>query len=163
MSHCHHSIIFHFPSFTLCGPSVTLFFSQFTALSLSADLCRSPSFLHILMPSKQEYHVVIRSDAKHLPEVAKGHWGIRLESEVSIVVGWCQVTALTARQRQRKQRIKPNTKRLINVEQTQQIKHTFNLLYFVSMLHNLKKSPGKEDAFHHFKVLQQHISLRFLA
>lgn len=47
------------------------------------------------MLSKQEYHIVIRADTKHLPEVAKGNWGISLKSEVSIVVSWCQVTALT--------------------------------------------------------------------
>lgn len=66
------------------------------------------------MLSKQEYHIVIGPDAKHLPKVAKGNRGIRLESEVSIVVGWCQVTALTASQRQRRQRIKPNIIYLIN-------------------------------------------------
>lgn len=52
------------------------------------------------MLTKQDYHVVIRPDAKHLPEVAEGHWCVRLEPEVSIVVSWCQVTALTASERQ---------------------------------------------------------------
>lgn len=51
------------------------------------------------MLSNQEYHVVIRPDAKHLPEVAEGHRSICLEPEVSIVVSWCQVTALTASKR----------------------------------------------------------------
>ncbi len=71
------------------------------------------------MLSKQEYHVVIRPDAKHLPEVAEGDWGVRLEPEVSIVVCWCQVTALTVRKRQRRERITPHTRevkrRSINV------------------------------------------------
>lgn len=58
------------------------------------------------MLSKQEYHVVVRPDAKHFPEVAEGHWGVRLEPEVSIVVGWCQVTALTARKIHKSQRIR---------------------------------------------------------
>lgn len=48
------------------------------------------------MLSKQEYHVVVRPDAKHFPEVAKGDRCIRLEPEVSIMVGWCQVAPLTA-------------------------------------------------------------------
>lgn len=51
------------------------------------------------MLSKQEYHVVIRADAKHLPEVAKGDWGVGLEPEVSIVVSWRQVTPLTVRKK----------------------------------------------------------------
>lgn len=57
------------------------------------------------MLSKQEYHVVIRPDAKHLPEVAKGDRGICLEPEVSIVVRWCQVAALTVSKRQRSYKI----------------------------------------------------------
>lgn len=44
---------------------------------------------------KETYHVVIGTYAKHLSEVAKGNWSVRFEPEVSIVVSWCQVTALT--------------------------------------------------------------------
>lgn len=57
------------------------------------------------MLSKQEYHVVVRPDAKHFPEVAKGDRCIRLEPEVSIMVGWCQVAPLTAgkKKKQKKQ------------------------------------------------------------
>lgn len=47
------------------------------------------------MLSEQEYHVVIRPDAKHLPEVAESDGGICLEPEVSIVMSWCQVTPFT--------------------------------------------------------------------
>lgn len=49
---------------------------------------------------KQVYHVVIWPDAKHLSEVAKGDWGVCFESEISIVVSRCQVTALTAGEKQ---------------------------------------------------------------
>lgn len=81
------TIISHFPSFTISS-------------RLESQFTESIPLTFSQMPSKQEYHVVIRPDAKHLSEVAEGNWGICLESEVSIVVGWCQVTALTASQTQ---------------------------------------------------------------
>lgn len=52
--------------------------------------------------SQQAYHVVIRPNSKHLPEVAKGYRGIGLESEVSVVVRRRQITAFAATQRQRR-------------------------------------------------------------
>lgn len=63
------------------------------------------------MLSRQDYHVVIRPNSKHLPEVAKGYGGIGLESEVSVVVRRRQVTALAATERQRKCGFKPNMQR----------------------------------------------------
>lgn len=46
--------------------------------------------------SKKNYHIVIRTDSKQLPEVTKGDGGVGLKPEVSIVVSWGQVAALTA-------------------------------------------------------------------
>lgn len=46
---------------------------------------------------RQEYHVVIGPDAKHLSEVTKGDWSVCFEPEVSVVVARCQVTAFAAR------------------------------------------------------------------
>ena len=40
------------------------------------------------------YQVVIRSDSKHLSEVAEGDGSVRLEPEVTVVVPRGQVTAL---------------------------------------------------------------------
>lgn len=81
------------------------------------------------MLSKQEYHVVVRPDAKHFPEVAKGDRCICLEPEISIMVGWCQVAPLTAgrKKKNRRERSKPNTARLINVEKTHLIIFTSSL------------------------------------
>lgn len=72
----------------------------------------------------QTYHVIIRTDAKHLPEVAEGHWGISLKSEVSIVVSGRQIAALTFRQ---KQRISPSIRIIIIAEQ--QRNKAWNYLY----------------------------------
>lgn len=66
-------------------------------------------FLSVTNAEQTEYHVVIRPDAEHLPEVAKGDWSVCLKPEVSIVVGWCQVTAFTVIKKQRRQRIKLHT------------------------------------------------------
>ena len=46
---------------------------------------------------KNVYHVVIRPDAKHLSEVAKGDRRVCFEPKISIMVSWSQVTALTAK------------------------------------------------------------------
>lgn len=43
------------------------------------------------------------------------------------------------------------------------MRHTFSYLYKLYLIHHFKGSPREEDALHHLEVLQQHISLRFLA
>ena len=47
------------------------------------------------------YQVVIWSDSEELSEVAECHWGVRLEAEVWVVVGWSQIAAFTGVERQR--------------------------------------------------------------
>lgn len=41
------------------------------------------------------YQIVIWSNPKQLPEIAKGHWSIGFEPKVIVVMSWGQVTPFT--------------------------------------------------------------------
>lgn len=60
---------------------------------MGADV--TSAYNNVRLARFESYQIVIRFDAKQIPEVAESQWGVRLEAEVRIVMRWGQVASLT--------------------------------------------------------------------